>query len=243
MADDSLADKKYKLQNKESSRRLQDFVASVSEKHLDITEKVLCYAEKKIGIKLNDSLYITLTDHINSALERYNDGIIMKNVLKFDIQKFYPKEFEISKKAVGWIFEKTGIDLGDDEAAFIAMHIVASESGIENTSNVQQITELIGAVLQIIRLYFGIDFEENSFSYQRFITHLKFFAARVFDCETYKDSMQEVFNSIAAQNPDIYECVKKIAAFINKRYEYNLSIDEVFYLMIHLKRILDEQSA
>ena len=72
-------------------------------------------------------MYVTLTDHINSAVERYQNGISLKNMMRHEIRKFYPQEYRIGCQAIEWIEKKTGIDLGEDEAAFIAMHIVSSE--------------------------------------------------------------------------------------------------------------------
>ena len=190
---------------------------------------------------MNDILYVTLADHINSVLERAKSGIMLKNIIKTDIQNFYPKEFSIGKKAIQWIEEKTGIDLKEDEAAFIAMHIIASELGDNSPSDVRKITELITVILHIIRLHFKIVFHEDSFSYQRFITHLKFFAARIFNQTDYHDSMQEIYDVLVTQNQAIFSGVQKIAELIQKQYGYTLSIDESLYLLIHLKRILDEE--
>ena len=61
---------------------------------------------------------MTLTDHINSAVARYREGIALKNMMKIDIRKFYPKEYQVGMHAIEWIKEQTGEDLGDDEAAF-----------------------------------------------------------------------------------------------------------------------------
>ena len=46
---------------------------------------------KKEKLEIRDSLYVTLTDHINSAVARYREGIALKNMMKIDIRKFYPK--------------------------------------------------------------------------------------------------------------------------------------------------------
>ena len=37
---------------------------------------------------------MTLTDHINSAVARYREGIALENMMKIDIRKFYPKEYQ-----------------------------------------------------------------------------------------------------------------------------------------------------
>ena len=63
------------------NKRLQNIVENISEKYLNITGKVVD-AAKKSGIKTNDILYVTLTDHINSAIERYKSDIHLKNIFK-----------------------------------------------------------------------------------------------------------------------------------------------------------------
>ncbi len=239
--DKSLIDRIYRLQSDEGSKKLQEYVQAVSEEYLDIAEKVVQAAIQEEKLEVNDILYVTLADHIHSVLERAKSGIILKNMIKTDIQNFYPKEFSIGKKAIQWIKEKTGIDLKEDEAAFIAMHIIASELDNNSPSDVQKITELITAILHMIRLHFKIVFHEDSFSYQRFITHLKFFAARIFNRTDYHDSMQEIYDVLVTQNQFIFSGVQKIAELIQKQYGYTLSIDESLYLLIHLKRILDEE--
>lgn len=239
--DKSLIDRIYCLQSDEGSKKLQEYVQTVSEEYLDIAEKVVQTAIQEEKLEVNDILYVTLADHINSVLERAKSGIMLKNIIKTDIQNFYPKEFSIGKKAIQWIKEKTGIDLKEDEAAFIAMHIIASELDNNSPSDVQKITELITAILHMIRLHFKIVFHEDSFSYQRFITHLKFFAARIFNQTDYHDSMQEIYDVLVTQNQFIFSGVQKIAELIQKQYGYTLSIDESLYLLIHLKRILDEE--
>ena len=76
-------------------------------------------------------------------IERHAEGIHLKNMIKMDIQKFYPKEYELGERTVKWIQEETGISLENDEAAFIAMHIVSSEMESSDTPVVRKIVELI----------------------------------------------------------------------------------------------------
>ena len=99
-------------------------------------------------------------------------------------------------------------------------------------ADVQKMTELINTILHIIRLHFKIVFHEDSFSYQRFITHLKFFSARIFSHEPYKDSMKEIYDVLIEQNTYVFSGVQKVAEFIQKKYDYTLSIDESLYLPV-----------
>lgn len=239
--DEALADKTYYLESVDDSRRLQEVVKEISEEYLEIVSRIVKTAREE-GLKVRDSLYVTLTDHINSAVDRYRENIALKNMMKLEIRKFYPKEYEIGLRAVQWIQEQNDENLGEDEAAFIAMHIVSAELGSESNVDVNKITKLINAVLQIVRIHFKIEFNEKSISYERFLTHLKFFATRVFDNTIYQDSMQEIYKVLIEENEYAYSGVRKIVEYIEKQYSYKLTIDERLYLLIHIKRILDEQS-
>ena len=221
---------------------IRDSVRSVPEQYLEIARRVVRTAREEEGLKINDILYVTLTDHINSALERFQSGLVLKNMMKIDIQRFYAKEYKVGRQAIRWIHAATGTDLGEDEAAFIAMHIVASELDGSAVPDIGKITELINSILQIVRLHFGIQLREDSVSYQRFITHLKFFSARVFDKTPYQDTMQEIYQVLVTQNEYAFSGVKKVAGLIKMQYDYTLSIDEQLYLLIHIKRILDEET-
>lgn len=222
--DEALADKTYYLESVDDSRRLQEVVKEISEEYLEIASRVVKTAREE-GLKVRDSLYVTLTDHINSAVDRYRENIALKNMMKLEIRKFYPQEYEIGLKAVKWIQEQNDENLGVDEAAFIAMHIISAELGNGSDVDFNKITELINAVLQIVRIYFKIEFDEKSISYERFLTHLKFFAARVFDNTIYQDSMQEIYKVLIEQNEYVYSGVRKIVEYIEKQYSYKLTID------------------
>ena len=80
-----------------------------------------------LGKQLRDTIYITLTDHISTAIVRCKEGLILKNALLWDIKQFYPDEFAMGIKAVGIIKEELGIEFLEDEAAFLALHIVNAQ--------------------------------------------------------------------------------------------------------------------
>ena len=72
--DEALADKTYYLESVDDSRRLQEVVKEISEEYLEIASRVVKTAREE-GLKVRDSLYVTLTDHINSAVDRYRENI------------------------------------------------------------------------------------------------------------------------------------------------------------------------
>ena len=88
--DKSLVEKIYCLKSEEDNYRLQAVVREISEKYLEIAGRVVT-ASREAGLKVRDALYVTLTDHINSAVERYQQGIALKNIMRSEIRKFYSR--------------------------------------------------------------------------------------------------------------------------------------------------------
>ncbi|QWU13111.1 transcriptional antiterminator, BglG family [Paenibacillus sophorae] len=227
----------FTLENEDTMKKFKTLIADMPMEYMDISEKIIAYAKIKLGKKLNDSIYIHLTDHIYFAIERYKNNLPIKNGLLWEIRQIYKDEHEIGLEALNMICEKFGVLLPEDEAGFLALHIVNAELN-EEMPVVKNMTKVMQEVLTIVRYHFKLDFNENSLSFYRFITHLKFFAHRLVKSNHYKStSDDDLYNVIKVKYPDAYECSKKIKKFIESSYTYELTDEEMIYLTIHIERV------
>ena len=96
-----------------------------------ISDEIISHAKDHLKLKLNQSIYVTLTDHINFAIERVSQGIEPQNALLWEIKRFYPQEFQLGIYALELIHDRLGILLPEDEAGFIALHFVNAEYGTD----------------------------------------------------------------------------------------------------------------
>ena len=80
---------------------------------MKITEQVVLILEKEYDKKVNDIIYVTLTEHIHGAVERFKKGIQIKNPLLLDIKRLFKDEYEVSKQTLEVIKEEFGIDVND----------------------------------------------------------------------------------------------------------------------------------
>ena len=95
--------------------------------NLLLTEQLIAEIKQHITQPLNESLLITLTDHISFAMQRKQQGIEFTNPLAGSIMCYYPTEYQMGCRCLDIIKQKTGIELNADEASFIALHIVNAE--------------------------------------------------------------------------------------------------------------------
>lgn len=156
----------------EVKSRFQQIVAEIPIAYILLTEKIICAAKSRLPI-LHDTIYVTLSDHIGIAIERYKQNIILKNPLLTDIQRFYPTEYTVSKQALELMEKETGIHFENDEAGFIAMHFVNAELNTD-MHTVTDITQIIDDIVNIINDYLKNRYDEHSFAWYRLLTHIKF---------------------------------------------------------------------
>ena len=235
---------KYKIfsnKDKNLNEKLISIVSEIPEEYLAITTKVVSLFEKQYNKKLNDIIYVSLTEHIHGAIERYKNGIQVKNPLILEIKRLFTDEYAIGKRTLEIIKEELEIDFEEDEAGYIAYHIVNAELN-NDMSNIVNITKIMQEILNIIKYFFKVEFNEEAVAYYRFITHLKFFAQRVFNNSIYDEDESELFDILKEKYEKSYNCVLKIKAFIEHEYSYNLSDEEQLYLIIHIERIVTKAS-
>ncbi|WP_341479580.1 family 1 glycosylhydrolase [Clostridium gallinarum] len=101
--------------------------------NFDFIESLINYIRESLDKKLNNSIYITLTDHINTLLERAEVGAYVKNTMLWDIKRLYKKEFEISRQVVSKINEKLVSKFDEDyyRIEYLREHIKAMKDAIE----------------------------------------------------------------------------------------------------------------
>ena len=235
--DESKIEKIFSLDNKEISDQFQTLLREVPIDTMNVVEDIIQFAKKRYGKKLNDIIYVALTDHVNFAIERQRNNQSIKNGLLWETKKLYKDEYAIGLEAIRMIDDRLGVRLSEDEAGFIAMHIVNAELN-EGLSDINQITEIIQNVLNIVRYHFSIDFDEDSLNYFRFLTHLKFFAQRLLSSTYLEDQDDFLYSAIKMKYPDSFECTTKISSFIRNKYGYTLPSEEKLYLTIHIERVI-----
>jgi len=231
-------EKIFKLDNKDISEKFKTLLYDIPLEYMEISEAIINYAKDTLGKKLNESIYVSLTDHIVFAIERSKKGLLITNALLWEIKRIYKDEFDIGLKAIEKINNKIGIKLPEDEAGFIAMHIVNAELN-EEMPNVVNITKLIQDVLNIVKYHFKIDIDEDSLNYFRFLTHLKFFAQRLFGGTSLVSKDDFLYEMMKEKYKDAFVCVKKIRDYIQKEHGQDLTKEEMAYLAIHIERVVN----
>lgn len=171
---DERIEKVFRIKSQSVAEQLKELLANMPLEHVKISSDIIAYAKEHLKLKLNQSIYVTLTDHINFAIERFSQGIEPENALLWEIKRFYSQEFQLGQYALELIYNRLGIHLPEDEAGFIALHFVNAEYGTD-IRDALNFPNLMKDILNIVKRELRIDLDEQSLHYERFVTHVSFY--------------------------------------------------------------------
>lgn len=235
-------EKVFRIKSQTLAEQFKELLANMPLEHARISNDIISYAESELKLRLNQSIYVTLTDHINFAIERLRMKIRLENALLWEIKRFYPQEYRLGQYAVELIEKRLGVILPEDEAGFIALHFVNAEYGTD-IRDALNFPNLMQTILKIVKEELQIEFDEDSLHYERFVTHVKFLLQRVYRKELLPDEEEELAAMVQRKYHREYVCSKKIAEYIEKETGSKISGEEMMYLAIHIRRITMAEDA
>ncbi|MCI5774122.1 MAG: PRD domain-containing protein [Erysipelotrichaceae bacterium] len=240
--DETLINQTFVLQpDSELTSQLEQLLTDIPLEYVVLANDIVKMVKVAMSIKISDTLIISLADHIYGVMKRLKDGYGIPNGLTWEIKRFYEKEYEIGILAKEMIEQKLKVVLPIDEAAYIAMHIVNSETENSTIEETLKITKIIQDILKIVRLDYNVEFDEDSGYYYRFIMHLKYFARRIL---RHEELLNEENNDLAeivfAKYQRATACMQKIERFLIDSLNYHISKEEKMYITIHIHNAISK---
>lgn len=240
--DQTKVEKVFEVKDELESLRVEKLFSEIPEEIIKISYEILSYARENLKKDLNETTFIAIADHLHTAIQRTQKNIHMKNFLLWDVKRFFPQELEVARKAITVVNDRMNVELTDDEAGFLTLHIVNAAID-SNQESAIDLTQMIEEILTVIKYTLKINFEENDIYFQRFITHLRFFSERVLN--PHSDSLDEdqveneLFELVNRKYPEAFTATKKVVELLKTRRGYETSKDEQVYITIHIARIIE----
>lgn len=226
----------FRIKSRTLAEQFKELLANMPLERVRISDEIISHAKDHLKLKLNQSIYVTLTDHINFAIERVSQGIEPQNALLWEIKRFYPQEFQLGIYALELIQDRLDILLPEDEAGFIALHFVNAEYGTDIRDAVK-FPDQMQAIVDIVEHDLGILLDESSLHYERFMTHIKFLIQRIYRKELLFSEDRELSLLMQRKYPREYQCSVKVAEYIMQATGSRLSEEEIMYLSVHIRRV------
>ncbi len=239
---DGKIEKIFRLDKMDDREHFKELLASLPLEYIRLSTDIITYAKDSLELKLNQNVYLTLTDHIGFALNRHREGMDFNNVLYDEIRLFYPVEYSIGRYALELIEERTGYRLAEDEAASIALHIINGEldSAMGTTFfMIKMMREMMGIIEKNISIPEGRNYPKD-----RLISDLKQLANRLVSEKLISGRRDEKLYLFVEENyTEEYRIINSINDYIGKEYKCSMTEEEKIYLTLSIKRIKDIYSS
>lgn len=221
----------YALKNLD---RYQKLVQETDDQIVSISEEIIQEFEQTFSKDIDKNIHVTLLDHLQFAVKRYREGIVVQNVFLEETSYFYPKEFQFAKESLKKVNERLGIELPQGEAGFLCMHIHAAlhHEALSFTSFSFQIMQ---DILSMIEKELSIDLKEYEDIRQRLMTHIRFAVKRSLDHTEIQNDLEDMIKERYAK---AFALAKKISLLVQEKYGLSLSDAELAYLSVHLENII-----
>lgn len=95
LIDKTKVNKVFRISNKEISNKLQELLNNIPIEHMKLSSEIIEYAQIKLNKKLNESIYISLSDHTYSAIQRMKEGINVKMQSFGKLKDFIKKSLKL----------------------------------------------------------------------------------------------------------------------------------------------------
>ena len=235
--DESRVEKVYYVQT-EMQTKFLEMLQDVQPDVMEAAEQIISLAEAEEFV-LSSQGTISLVDHITFAIERQEKKLTLPNLLLSETRLLYQKEYELGQKALEIIREQCGVSLPEDEAGYIALHLVSIS--VDSTAAYGTL-KFVKAMLEVIRSTYGITLDEDSLDTLRLITHLKFLSQRIQQSASWQDQEDEsLYAYLLRRNPGNPLCLQRIDRYLTEAGACPLNRQEQFYLLIHLNRVLEKR--
>ena len=235
IVDEKKIEKIYVFQD-EQKKRIEEGLKSIPIIYFEITEEIVQKAETVLDTSFSGEIFIAIGDHLAFAVKRKQEGVYLPNIILSETRTLYNNEYQVGQWALRLIAKKTGVMLDEDEAGYIALHLV-NFSLSNKSNNAIKILTLTKEVLELIQKTMKIELQEDSLSYSRISIHLKYLGERIFrnPNNQFEDTTANI-RDMLKEDPRLALCINRIVKLIKNRYDYNLSPDEQTYLCIHIRK-------
>ncbi|MCI9293363.1 MAG: PRD domain-containing protein [Erysipelotrichaceae bacterium] len=233
--DESKIERQYVFQD-EHKKRLEQSLTSIPNVCFEITEWIVKKATQLLEKDFSSEIFIAISDHISFVIKRKNEGIYLPNIILNETKILYKEEYEVGLLALDHIKKKAGVQLDEDEAGYIALHL-ANFSLNNHDSNAVKIVTFTKEVIDVIQNTMKMKLGQDTLAYARISIHLKYLSERIFRNEVVQleDTTHDI-REMLKSNPRLSLCINRIVKLIRQEYAYELSPDEQTYLCIHIRK-------
>lgn len=233
--DSALVEKLFVLKNEKEQENYIKLMPFVDNELLETIISSIQLIKQRANSMLNEHIHVALTDHLMFAITRLKKGMEMKNPFLIETKTLYPFEYEIASEVVNLIGQRTSIYLPEGEIGFIALHVHSAVMN-RDLSEVNQHSQLVTHLVNMIEEQLDIKIDKDSIDYMRLVRHIRFTIERVNNGEVVEEP-EKITSLLKEEYPVCYNLSWKLIKVMQQSLKKPVFNAEAVYLTMHLQRL------
>ena len=222
----------------DNAESVAEVIAGIPLERLTLIERVFRRAARELGTGVPSSTIVAVVDHVNQAMERVHQGLVMDYPLRAEAAHLHPEELRLAEAMVEQLNAAQEVQLPAGEAVALALHLFTAAVGAHSTREAARQSRLIAQVMELLAGAYGEAFDAGSVNAARFAVHLRYFLVRARTAVQIQDSTASlVTRALRASNPDAYRVALRIRDLLELRLGIDVTDDETAYLALHVARL------
>lgn len=219
------------------------FINEVDPEVLEFSAQLADIITQQVSYELSPNLPVTLADHIQFAIRRAREHMVVRMPLASELEQTHPLEYRFGEMAVNGIQKTFNVRMPRQEAAGIAMSVInaavaPSERRVLETTREERLIEAITAQVEASM---DIKIDRSSFAYSRFITHVRYLLDRLSKGTALASENSDMYDMIVAQCPEATQAAYKVNDLFKEEFdEEGLTLEEIIYLIMHINRVASQ---
>lgn len=220
-------------------RKYLAFIDEVDPEVLEFSAQLADIVTSQVSYELSPNLPITLADHIQFAIKRAREHMVVALPLEEDLEQLHPIEYRIGQMAVNGIQKSFNVRMPRKEAGGIAMSIINAAVRPSNRRVLEERREerLLDKTVLAIEGELGVTVDRSSFAFTRFATHVRYLLDRVAKGEPIESDNSDLYDVMVEQYPTAARCAARIDALVQDAFGERLTREELVYLIMHVNRV------
>ncbi len=215
------------------------FIGEVDPEILEFSAQLADIVTQQVSYELSPNLPITLADHIQFALQRAREHLVVPMPLAEDVEQAHPVEYRLGEMAVRGMQKTFNVRVDRHEASGVALSIVnaAVAPSQRRALATKREERLLEHIAEALECEMGSPVDRSSFAYARFTTHIRYLIDRVQKGEPIESENSGLYSVLAEQYPRATVCAHAIATEVEATYGDPVTEEELVYLIMHINRI------
>ncbi|ERN52464.1 PRD domain-containing protein [Alkalihalophilus marmarensis] len=229
-------DKLFVLKDKEEQKQYRELLSDLDEALIVHINEIIRMIQRELPKPLYERIHLALTDHIQFAIRRLEQGIEISNPFLTETEMMFPNEFHLARKAVDYLNSHLAVELPEAEIGFVALHIYSASSN-QPLSEMNEHPQLISELVEIIMEKGNVSLNRRSVEYMRLVSFLCELIDRFqsTDILNYSPKLSDVLKE---EFELCYTVSSELINVLNQRFNTHYKAEQLPEVVFYLQRFI-----